>query len=136
MTLFSKAVIFPGRLSIQGHILLAQLALSKRGCETFKKGHSHKMVKFMLIVYFHGAMNYNSIFFFLNSKPSPNFKPPPGHPYVELFFSKLKRKLFYFLPGKLQAYNLAKEEWLTMQSVEEDGSIIIKLVDEGSSVVV
>ena len=94
------------------------------------------MVKFMLIVYFHGAMNYNSIFFFLNSKPSPNFKPPLGHPYVELFFSKLKRKLFYFLPGKLQAYNLAKEEWLTMQSVEEDGSIIIKLVDEGSSVVV
>ena len=75
------------------------------------------MMKFMLIVYFHGAMNYNSIFFSLNSEPSPNFKPLPGHPYLELFLSKLESELFSFLHGKLQAYNLAKEECLAMQSL-------------------
>ena len=68
------------------------------------------MMKFMLIVYFHGAMDYNSIFSFLNSEPSPNFKSPLGHPYVELFLSILESELFSVLPGKLQAYNLAKEE--------------------------
>ena len=45
---------------------LAYLALSQGGCEIFEKGHGNKMMKFLLIVYFHGTMNYKNIFF-LNS---------------------------------------------------------------------
>ena len=45
---------------------LAYPALSQGGCEIFEKGNSNKMMKFLLIVYFHGTMNYKNIFF-LNS---------------------------------------------------------------------
>ena len=44
--------------------------------------------------------------------------------------------MFSFLPGKPQAYNLTKEEWLAMRSLAEDRSIIIKPVDKGFCVVV
>ena len=54
-----------------------------------------------------------------------SWKPPPGHPCVELFLSKLESELFSFLPVKPQAYKLTKEEWLTMQSLVKDRSIII-----------
>ena len=81
-------------------------------------------------------MNYNSFFFFLNSEPSPDFKPPPGDPYVQLFLSKLESELFFFLPGKRQVYAFVKEEWLTVQSLGEDRFIIIKPADKGSCVVV
>ena len=40
------------------------------------------------------------------------------------------------LPGKPQAYNLTKEEWLAMRSLAEDGSVIIKPADKGSCLVV
>ena len=43
-------------------------------------------------------------------RPKYNWKPPSGHPFVELFLSKLESELFYFLPSKPQAYNLTKEE--------------------------
>ena len=70
------------------------------------------------------------------SWPKSNWKPPPGHPCVELFLSKLESELLSFLPGKSQAYNLTKEEWLAMRSLAEDRSAIIKLADKGSCVVV
>ena len=35
------------------------------------------------------------------------------------------------LPGKLQSYNLTKEEWQAMRNLVEDWSIIIKPADEG-----
>ena len=53
-------------------------------------------------------------------QPKSNWKPPPGHPCVELFLSKLENELFSFLPGKPQAYNLTKEEWVAMRSLAED----------------
>ena len=65
-----------------------------------------------------------------------NQKPPPGHPCVELFLSKLENELFSFLPGKPQACNLTKEEWVAMRSLAEDRSIIIKPADKGSCIVV
>ena len=37
--------------------------------------------------------------------------------------------MFSILFGKSQSYNLTKEEWLTMQSLVEDWSIIIKPAD-------
>ena len=43
-------------------------------------------------------------------KPKSLWKPPAGHPCVELFLSKLEGELFSFLPGKPQSYNMTKEE--------------------------
>ena len=60
--------------------------------------------------------------------PKSNWKPLPGHICVELFLIKLESELFSSLPGKPQAYNLTKEEWLAIQSLAEDRSIIIKPV--------
>ena len=57
---------------------------------------------------------------FSEVRPKSNWKPPPGHPCVELFLSKLENELFSFLPGKPQAYNLTKEEWVAMCSLVED----------------
>ena len=53
-----------------------------------------------------------------------------------MFLSKLESELFFFLPGKPEAYNLTREEWLAMQSLAEDRSIIIKPADKGFCVVV
>ena len=69
-------------------------------------------------------------------RPKSNWKPPPGHPCVELFLSKLESELFSFSPGKPQAYNLTKEEWLAMQSLAGDRFIIIKPANQASYVVV
>ena len=44
--------------------------------------------------------------------------------------------MFFFLPGKPQTCNLTKEEWLAVRSLAEDRSIIIKIADKGSCVVV
>ena len=46
---------------------VAYLALSKGGCKIFGKRHSHKMIKFILIIYFHGTKYYQSIFLFLKN---------------------------------------------------------------------
>lgn len=46
---------------------VAYLALCEGGCEIFGKKHSNKMIKFLLIEYFHGTSSYESIFLFLNS---------------------------------------------------------------------
>ena len=69
-------------------------------------------------------------------RPKSNQKPPPGHTCVEWFLSKLESELFFFLPGKPQTCNLTKEEWLAVRSLAEDRSIIIKIADKGSCVVV
>ena len=69
-------------------------------------------------------------------RPKSFWKPPPGHPCVELFLSKLKNELFSFLPGKPQTYNLTKEEWLAMRSLAEERAVIIKPADKGSCLVV
>ena len=42
-------------------------------------------------------------------RPKSQWKPPTGHPCVELFLSRLEKELFSFLPGKLQSYNLTKK---------------------------
>ena len=51
---------------------------------------------------------------------SSNWKPPPGYSCVELFLSKLESELLSFLPGKPQAYNLIRNEWLAKPSLAED----------------
>ena len=69
-------------------------------------------------------------------KPKSLWKPPAGHPCVELFLSNLEGELLSFLPGKPQSYNISKEEWQAMHNLAEDCSIIIKPADKGFCVVV
>ena len=69
-------------------------------------------------------------------RPKSQWKPPTGHPCVELFLSRLEKELFSFLPGKPQSYNLMKEEWKAMRNLAEGRSIIIKPADKGSCVVI
>ena len=47
-------------------------------------------------------------------RPKSNWKPPAGHPYVELFLSKMEHELFSFLPGKPQT---------SLKNLKEDRSI-------------
>ena len=69
-------------------------------------------------------------------RPKSKWKPPAGHPALELFLSNLEKDLFNFLPGKALDYNLSKEEWKAMRGLADDKNIIIKKADKGSCVVV
>ena len=55
---------------------------------------------------------------------------------VQSFSSRLGKKLFSFLSGKPQSYDLMKEEWQAMVNLAVDQSIITKHADEGSCVVI
>ena len=55
---------------------------------------------------------------------------------LELFISKVKEDIFSVLPGHSKKFNLNREEHLTMRSLQNDGSVIIKPADKGSAVVV
>ena len=68
-------------------------------------------------------------------RPKSQWKPPTGHPCVELFLSRLEKELFSFLPGKPQSYNLTKEEWKAMSNLAEDRSVIIKPANKGSCII-
>ena len=55
--------ITPNRLLLA----VAHLALSEGRCEIFGERHSHKMIKFLLLGYYHGTKNCQNIFLFLSS---------------------------------------------------------------------
>ena len=69
-------------------------------------------------------------------RPKSQWKPPAGHPCVELSLNRLEKELFLFLPGKPQSYNLTKEEWKAMRNLADDRSVIIQPADKGSCVVI
>ena len=69
-------------------------------------------------------------------KLKSTWNPPRGSPALELFLSKVKEDTFSVLPGHPKKFNLSKEEYLTMRSLQNDGSVIIKPADKGSAVVV
>ena len=66
----------------------------------------------------------------------PAWTPPKGCPSLELFLSQIEKELFECVPQKLWQHNLSKTEWLTLKTLTEDNSIIIKPADKGSCVVV
>ena len=55
---------------------------------------------------------------------------------MELFLSKVNEDIFSVLPGLPKKFNLNREEYLTMHSLQNDRSIIIKPAHKGSAVVV
>ena len=69
-------------------------------------------------------------------KTKSTWNPPKGAPALELFLSWTEKDLFSLLPGKATNYNMSKEEYLTMRSLQNDRSVVIKPADKGSAVVV
>ena len=60
--------------------------------------------------------------------PKSKWKPPKGHPSLEVFLR---------LAGSLLNYsNFSKEEWQAMKSLVNDWGLVIKKADKGSCVVV
>ena len=64
------------------------------------------------------------------------WNPPKGSPALEVFPFKVKEDIFSVLPGHPKKFNLNREEYLTMRSLQNDRSVIIKPADKGSAVVV
>ena len=54
-----------------------------------------------------------------------------GAPALELFLSPTEKDILSILPGKATNYNLSKEEHLTMRSLQNDRSVVIKPADKG-----
>ena len=67
-----------------------------------------------------------------------NWKPPPGHPGLELFLSQLEKEIFNGLLNDSISIpsNMSKEEWEALRGLADDRSIVIKQADKGSCVVV
>ena len=63
------------------------------------------------------------------------WKPPKGHPSLEVFLSEIKNEIFAIPDSRLGYSNLSQEEW-QMQSLADNRSIEIKKADKGLSVVV
>ena len=68
--------------------------------------------------------------------PMSSWKPPKGHPSLEVFLSEIGKEIFAIPDSRLGYSNLSREEWQAMRSLADDRSIVIKKADKGSSVVV
>ena len=66
-------------------------------------------------------------------KSKSTWNPPKGAPALELFLSQTEKDILSILPGKVTNYNLSKEEYLTMRSLQNDRSVVIKPADKGSA---
>ena len=69
------------------------------------------------------------------SKVSGGF-PAKGAPALELFLSQAEKNILLILPGKATNYNLSKEEYLTIRSLQNHRSVVVKPADKESTVVV
>ena len=65
-----------------------------------------------------------------------SWKPPKGHPNLEVFLSKVEEELFKLVETPLNYSNLTKEEWEAVRSLADDRNIVIKKADKGSSIVI
>ena len=65
-----------------------------------------------------------------------SWKPPLGHPNLEVFLSQVESELFIETQDSLRYSNLSQEEWRAVRSLADDRSIVIKKADKGSCVVV
>ena len=58
--------------------------------------------------------------------PKSSWKPPTGHPNLEVFLSELEKQIFKIVDSKLGYSNFSKEEWQTMRALAGDRSIVTK----------
>ena len=68
--------------------------------------------------------------------PKSTWKPPLGHPNIEVFLSQLEKEIFTLSEKPLRYSNLSKEEWQVVRSLANDRNIVIKKADKGSCVVI
>ena len=66
----------------------------------------------------------------------PSWRPPNGHPALEIFLSKVEKDLFDICKKQRTYSNFNSEEWKAMRSLADDRSLVIKKADKGSCVVV
>ena len=77
--------------------------------------------------------NFNEVPVF---SPKSPWKPPQGHPNLEVYLSQVEKELFSIIDEPIRHSNLSKEEWVAMRSLADDRSIVIKKADKGASIVV
>ena len=65
-----------------------------------------------------------------------SWKPPLGHPNLQVFLSQVESELFIETQDSLRYSNLSQEEWRAVRYLADDRSIVIKKGDKGSRVVV
>ena len=68
--------------------------------------------------------------------PKSAWKPPTGHPNLELFLSQVESDLFKAIERPIGYSNLSKEEWDAIRSLADDRNIVIKRADNRSCVVI
>ena len=68
--------------------------------------------------------------------PKSNWKPPEGHPNLEVFLSQIENELFKTVETPLSYSNLSKEEWEAVRTLADDRNIVIKKADKDSCVVI
>ena len=68
--------------------------------------------------------------------PKSKWKPPKGHPSLEVSLSQIEKELFELAESPLNYSNFSKEEWQAMRSLVNDRSVVIKKADKGSCAVV
>ena len=68
--------------------------------------------------------------------PKSLWKPPLGHPNLELFLSQVENELFEITKEPIRYSNLSQEEWRSIRTLADDRSIVIKKADKGSCIVV
>ena len=72
-------------------------------------------------------------------KVKSQWNPPKGHPALEAFLNKTEKDIFSLITERDRRekdYNLTKDEYLAMRSLENDRKVIIKPADKGSSILV
>ena len=69
-------------------------------------------------------------------KTKSSWRPPNGHPALEIFLSKVEKDLFDICKKQRTYSNFNSEEWKAMRSLADDRSLVIKKADKGSCVVV
>ena len=68
--------------------------------------------------------------------PKSSWKPPRGHPNLEVFLIQLEHEIFKTCEKPLGYSNLSWNEWRVVHSLADDWNIVIKKADKGSFVVV
>ena len=69
-------------------------------------------------------------------KTKSSWNPPKGHPCHEVYLSQVEKERFELVVSYLGHSNFTKEELTAIRSLADDRSIIMKMSDKGSCVVV
>ena len=68
-------------------------------------------------------------------KTKSSWRPPNGHPTLEIFLSKVEKDLFDICKKQKTYSNFNNEEWKAVRSLADDRNLVIKKANKGSCVV-